>query len=139
MLLFVLTWKGYEPYEAQLLMPMSPRIELPMFINENIIDTLYKNYLFVPSVTKAQDVESGDVKDYGNKNKVSYVLLAIRMALEKHVVESPARELCILTTLARSDPPALEEALERVKVLREMELSDSDDPRKHTILLLRKL
>nr|GLL22347.1 elongator complex protein 1 [Ipomoea trifida] len=98
--------------------------------NENIIDTLYKNYLFVPSLTKAQDVESGDVKDYGSKNKVSSVLLAIRMALEEHVAESPARELCILTTLAQSDPPALEEALERVKVLREMELSDSDDPRR---------
>nr|GMD54269.1 elongator complex protein 1 isoform X1 [Ipomoea batatas] len=46
------------------------------------------------------------------------------------LLRSPARELCILTTLARSDPAALEEALERVKVLREMELSDSDDPRK---------
>ncbi|KAE8671983.1 IKI3 family protein isoform 4 [Hibiscus syriacus] len=62
-------------------------------------------------------------------NKVLSVLLAIRRALEKQVSESPSRELCILTTLARSDPPALEEALERVNVIREIELSGSDDPR----------
>ncbi|KAJ6429104.1 hypothetical protein OIU84_020695 [Salix udensis] len=63
-------------------------------------------------------------------SKVSALLLAIRKALEEQVSESPARELCILTTLARSDPPALEEALERIKVIREMELLGSSDPRR---------
>ncbi|KAI3734853.1 hypothetical protein L6452_14333 [Arctium lappa] len=64
--------------------------------------------------------------------KVNSVLLAVRKALEEQIVESSARELCILTTLARTDPPSLEEALERVKVIREMELSDCNDPkRKH--------
>nr|KYP75449.1 Putative elongator complex protein 1 [Cajanus cajan] len=55
------------------------------------------------------------------------VLMAVRKALEDHITESPARELCILTTLARSDPPLLEDALKRIKIIREKELSHVDD------------
>nr|XP_043613300.1 elongator complex protein 1 [Erigeron canadensis] len=89
--------------------------------NENIMDTLYKNYISYPIAEIG--IESID-------SKVNSVLLAVRKALEEQTVESPARELCILTTLARSDPPLLEEALGRVKGIREMELSDSDDPKR---------
>nr|GEU54849.1 elongator complex protein 1 [Tanacetum cinerariifolium] len=89
--------------------------------NENVMETLYKNYI---SYTNAETgKESSD-------SKVNSVLLAVRKALEEQIAESPARELCILTTLARSDPPSLEEALQRVKVIREMELSDSPDPKR---------
>ncbi|KAE9445220.1 hypothetical protein C3L33_22884, partial [Rhododendron williamsianum] len=73
-----------------------------------------------------------EVLDGGGEQEQNIrVLMAIRKALEEQVMASPARELCILTTLARSDPPALEEALKRIKVIREMELSDSDDPKKN--------
>ncbi|QHN79394.1 Elongator complex protein [Arachis hypogaea] len=63
-------------------------------------------------------------------DKISSVLMAVRKALEDHLTESPSRELCILTTLARSDPPLLEDALKRIKVIREMELSHADDQRR---------
>ncbi|GKA33294.1 IKI3-like protein, partial [Tanacetum coccineum] len=89
--------------------------------NENVMETLYKNYISYTNVETGK--ESSD-------SKVNSVLLAVRKALEDQIAESPARELCILTTLARSDPPSLEEALERVKVIREMELSDSHDPKR---------
>ncbi|XP_059666220.1 elongator complex protein 1 [Cornus florida] len=98
--------------------------------NENIMETLYKNYTYLTSPRDAKVVEAKDFKSSNPNSKVCSVLLAIKKALEEQVVESPARELCILTTLARSDPPALEEALERIKVIREMELLESDDPRR---------
>lgn len=98
--------------------------------HENIMETLYKNYISLPCEKGADDVQAKDFKGFDANNKVSSVLLAMRKALEEQVPESPARELCILTTLARSDPPALEEALERIKVIREMELLGSDDPRR---------
>ncbi|XVF23857.1 hypothetical protein REPUB_Repub13aG0075700 [Reevesia pubescens] len=97
--------------------------------NENLTQTLYEKFLSLPSC-KEQHLQTNDFSSLDTNNKVSSVLLAIRRALEEQVPESPARELCILTTLARSDPPALEEALERVKVIREMELLGSDDPRR---------
>ncbi|KAJ8540357.1 hypothetical protein K7X08_030276 [Anisodus acutangulus] len=95
--------------------------------NENIMETLYKNYISLPHDNEAKAVEHGDLKSSHRNSKVHSVLLAIRKALEEHVAESPARELCILTTLARSDPPALEQALKRIKIIREKELSGSDD------------
>lgn len=102
--------------------------------NENLTQTLYKKFFSPPSCKVQKDIDSSDFKDsdasLDANNKVSAVLLAIRRALEEQVPESSARELCILTTLARSEPPALEEALERVKVIREMELLGSDDPRR---------
>ncbi|KAF5201832.1 Elongator complex protein [Thalictrum thalictroides] len=94
--------------------------------NENVMETLYNNVVTIPCMkdsTGIQDFEDSDVK-----SKVSSVLLAIRKALEEEVEESPARELCILTTLARSEPPALEEALKRIKVIRDMELLAVHDP-----------
>ncbi|KAB5544248.1 hypothetical protein DKX38_012360 [Salix brachista] len=98
--------------------------------NENIMETLYKNYISTPYQNRGGDVQAKDVMGFDASSKVSALLLAIRKALEEQVSESPARELCILTTLARSDPPALEEALERIKVIREMELLGSSDPRR---------
>lgn len=99
--------------------------------NENITETLYKKFQFLspPCCEEFKDLPAKDFKA-SECNKVSSVLLAIRKALEEKVPESPSRELCILTTLARSDPPALEEALERIKVIRETELLGSDDPRR---------
>ncbi|CAN4096019.1 unnamed protein product [Withania somnifera] len=95
--------------------------------NENIMETLYKNYILLPDENEAKTVEYGDLKSSQSNNKTNSVLLAVRKALEEHVTESPARELCILTTLARSDPPALEQALDRIKIIREKELLGSDD------------
>ncbi|KAL4575114.1 hypothetical protein LXL04_021955 [Taraxacum kok-saghyz] len=89
--------------------------------NENVMETLYKNYLpNNPNIKDSKDVN----------NKVNSVLLAIRKALESQIPESQQRELCILTTLAKTDPPALEQALARVKNIRELELSESTDPKR---------
>ncbi|KAF2296019.1 hypothetical protein GH714_035698 [Hevea brasiliensis] len=79
-------------------------------------------------VKQAEVVQAQDFRGFDANNKVYSVLLAIRKALEEQVPKSPARELCILTTLARSDPPALEEALKRIKGIRELELLGSNDP-----------
>ncbi|VFQ63791.1 unnamed protein product [Cuscuta campestris] len=126
-------WKSFLESAGEFVKQVNNLSYITEFIcsikNESIIDTIYKSYLSVPSLTGAQSFESEDVIDFSGKNKVSSVLFAIRMALEENVAESPARELCILTTLARSDPPALEDALERIRVLRELELSHSDDCR----------
>ncbi|OEL24673.1 Elongator complex protein 1 [Dichanthelium oligosanthes] len=65
-----------------------------------------------------------------NCNKVTSVLMAVRKALEEQIEESSSRELCVLTTLARSEPPLLEEALNRIKVIRELELLGLDDARR---------
>ncbi|XP_031373116.1 elongator complex protein 1 isoform X1 [Punica granatum] len=97
---------------------------------ENTSETLYKSYISLPSAKEAKDAEVRGLKVYDTTNKVSSVLLAIRKAIEEQLPETPARELCVLTTFARSDPPALEEALKRVKAIREMELLDSDDPKR---------
>ncbi|KAJ4830409.1 putative elongator complex protein 1 [Turnera subulata] len=96
--------------------------------NENIMDTLYKHHISLPCQKRAEHVQTTEGLD--SNNKISSILLAIRKALEENVPESSARELCILTTLARSDPPALEEALERVKYIREMELLSTDDSKR---------
>ncbi|CAA7031530.1 unnamed protein product [Microthlaspi erraticum] len=93
--------------------------------NEDVTETLYKNFSFSKKGDSVLQVK--DLCD----NKVSSVLQAIRKALEEQIPESPSRELCILTTLARSDPPAIEESLLRIKSVREMELlNSSDDSRK---------
>ncbi|CAJ1977705.1 unnamed protein product [Sphenostylis stenocarpa] len=95
--------------------------------NENIMENLYKNYVSVPCPKIPNVMLVGPPKNCPAGNKVSSVLMAVRKALEDHITESPARELCILTTLARSDPPLLEDALKRIKVIREKELSHADD------------
>lgn len=96
--------------------------------NENIMETLYRDY--IAGSKEAKVIESGDHDVHDGKNKISSVLLAVRKALEERIDESPARELCILTTLAQSDPPALEEALRRVKVTRDFELSCYGDSKR---------
>nr|XP_011469813.1 PREDICTED: elongator complex protein 1 [Fragaria vesca subsp. vesca] len=98
--------------------------------NEDTTETLYKEFISLPSPKEAKDVQSHDSKGSDSNNKVSSVLLAIRKALEDQLPETPARELCILTTLARSEPPAIDEALERIKAIREAELSGSSDERR---------
>ncbi|XP_061372397.1 elongator complex protein 1 isoform X2 [Gastrolobium bilobum] len=95
--------------------------------NENIIEKLYKNYISVPHPEVANVLLVGGLQSCPAGNKVSSILMAIRKALEDHLTECPARELCILTTLARSDPPLLEDALKRIKIIREKELSHADD------------
>eukprot|EP00850_Spirogloea_muscicola_P001379 SM000005S17176 [mRNA] locus=s5:653029:657762:+ [translate_table: standard] len=59
------------------------------------------------------------------EGKVTAVCSAIRRALEAEAPASPAREACILTTLAKSDPPELEAALHRIRRLRDEELLGS--------------
>ncbi|CAL0320659.1 unnamed protein product [Lupinus luteus] len=98
--------------------------------NENIIEKLYKNHVSIPYPVDANAMPIGGLQHFLAGNKVSSILLAIRKALEDHLTESPVRELCILTTLARSDPPLLEDALKRIKIIREMELSHADDQRR---------
>ncbi|KAM7271630.1 hypothetical protein ACFE04_030844 [Oxalis oulophora] len=96
--------------------------------NESIMETLYKNYVTLKK--EAVDVQTEENVVGDGSSKVSSVLLAIRKSLEEQVTESSERELCILTTLARSDPPALEEALERIKIIRDLELSGSNGPKR---------
>lgn len=98
--------------------------------NEDILETLYKNYISQSSQKDPGFVDTRSYVGCGASSKISTVLLAMRKALEEQVMETPERELCILTTLARSDPPALEEALKRIKIIREMELSDSPNPKR---------
>ncbi|KAG0484108.1 hypothetical protein HPP92_012192 [Vanilla planifolia] len=94
--------------------------------NENVIDSLYKEYI-LPSLS-CEFTTSTEVNSCSSaaESKVNCVLQAIRKALEEQVPQSPARELCILSTLARNEPPALEEALKRIKAIRQMELSGTD-------------
>lgn len=57
-------------------------------------------------------------------NKVEGVCGALRLVLEREKKPSMEREKCILTTLARSNPPLLEEALVRVKGTKHIELAE---------------
>ncbi|CAM6119410.1 unnamed protein product [Calypogeia fissa] len=105
--------------------------------NENVMTTTYKNLIPVyhNANTVVQSLQLEPINGNGNLgkptgladskgNKVREVLKAIRIALEKEVDDSTGRELCILTTLACSDPPELEAALGRIKALREAEVQD---------------
>ncbi|KAK6116222.1 hypothetical protein DH2020_050018 [Rehmannia glutinosa] len=98
--------------------------------HEDIMETLYRNYTSLPCVKGDKVVRHREQTGSDSDTKVNSVLMAIRKALEEQIEETPARELCILTTLAKSSPPALEEALRRIKLIREMELSVAADPRK---------
>ncbi|XP_002991968.2 elongator complex protein 1 [Selaginella moellendorffii] len=90
--------------------------------NENVLETTYKKTL---STLNPEDRMVPAV----SSNKMQVVLEALRSAVENHVTDSPSREMCLLTILARNDPPLLEEALKRIKLLREGELGlgTSDD------------
>ncbi|XP_010520124.1 PREDICTED: elongator complex protein 1 isoform X2 [Tarenaya hassleriana] len=119
-------WQAFLQSAAEFVKQVNNLNHITEFVcsvkNVDVTETLYKNFC---SRKGDKDLQ---VKDDCN-NKVTSVLEAIRKALEERIPESPARELCILTTLARSDPPALEESLVRIKSIREMELLNSGDPR----------
>ncbi|KAL8518812.1 hypothetical protein ACS0TY_009965 [Phlomoides rotata] len=98
--------------------------------HENVMEALYRNYASLPCLKGDKSLAYSEPKGTDSDNKVSSVLMAIRKALEEQIEETPARELCILTSLAKSSPPALEEALRRIKVVRELELSAAADPKR---------
>ncbi|XP_021771209.1 elongator complex protein 1-like isoform X1 [Chenopodium quinoa] len=126
-------WQAFLPFAFDFVKQVNNLSYITEFVcaikDENTTVKLYKDCISFPS-SDEKDVHTGLLGDFDHKSKVSGVLLAIRRALEEHVPESPARELCILTTLARNDPPALEEALARIKITREMELSGSNEQRR---------
>lgn len=116
--------------------------------HENVMDTLYKNILLpnrqdnkIECGSQVLFSNTGSALEHGNQtiikrltpeneivgknNKVRAVLEAVRKVLEEEVSKSPARELCILTTLACNDPPELEEALKRIKKWREAEIAST--------------
>lgn len=121
-------WQAFLQSATQFVKQVNNLNHLTEFVcamnNEDVTETLYKKFSFPQKGDK--DLQ---VKD-GCSNKVSSVLQAIRKGLEEQIPESSSRELCILTTLARSDPPAIEESLLRIKSVREMELLNSDESRK---------
>lgn len=98
--------------------------------SEDVMETLYKSYTSLSCIKGDKVLQHSESKSTDGDGKVSSILTAIRNALEDQVEETPARELCILTTLAKSSPPALEEALRRIKIIRELELSAASDPKR---------
>ncbi|KAL5199186.1 hypothetical protein ABZP36_002698 [Zizania latifolia] len=98
--------------------------------NENLSSKLYDTYISFPDQCATSVADTARSHDQLSDNKVTSVLMAIRKALEVQMEESSSRELCILTTLARSEPPLLEEALNRIKGIRELELLGVDDARR---------
>ncbi|PUZ38019.1 hypothetical protein GQ55_9G163500 [Panicum hallii var. hallii] len=91
--------------------------------NSNSSSKLYEAYMSFPD-------HSADSMVDNECNKVTSVLMAVGKALEEQMEESSSRELCVLTTLARSEPPLLEESLNRIKAIRELELLGVDDARR---------
>ncbi|GAB2222790.1 hypothetical protein Drorol1_Dr00016917 [Drosera rotundifolia] len=120
-------WKAFLPFSLEFVRQVKNLSHVTEFVcaikKENTSEKLCANYISFSSSKEVKDAHEEDQRDL----KVTSVLSAIRKALEEELPENPARELCILTTYARSDPPALEEALKRIKITREMELSGSND------------
>ncbi|KAJ0979468.1 hypothetical protein J5N97_014942 [Dioscorea zingiberensis] len=127
-------WQAFTKSATQFVCQVNNLSHITEFVcsikNENILETLYKDYVSLPCPVDFSNGGSENSQSIGTQSKIFYVLLAVRKALEEHIPESAARELCILTTLARSEPPALEEALNRIKMIREMELSGVDSDRR---------
>ncbi|XP_024381817.1 elongator complex protein 1 [Physcomitrium patens] len=98
--------------------------ELVYALNEeNIVETTYKNLLPpFPEPLSPADAATELMKSQFTANKVQTVLKSLRLGVEKEIPVSPGKELCILATLAKSRPPELKEALQRIKSLREAEL-----------------
>jgi elongator complex protein 1 len=124
-------WKAFIKSAAEFVQEVNNLSYITEFVcsikNENVSSKLYEAYISFPDECAASvDNENGVVSE----NKVTSVLMAIRKALEEQTEESSSRELCILTTFARSEPPLLEEALNRIKVIRELELLGVDDARR---------
>lgn len=97
--------------------------------NDNVSSKLYEAYISFPDQCAVPMVDIECTPGFLG-NKVTSVLMAVRKALEEQIEESSSRELCVLTTLARSEPPLLEEALNRIKVIRELELRGLDDAKR---------
>ncbi|KAM0870604.1 hypothetical protein ACQ4PT_039858 [Festuca glaucescens] len=126
-------WKAFIKSAADLVQEVNNLSHITEFVcsikNENVSSKLYETYIpFPDQCTTSVDNENSN--GVFSENKVTSVLMAIRKALEEQTEESSSRELCILTTLARSEPPLLEEALNRIKVIRELELLGVDDARR---------
>lgn len=98
--------------------------------NSNVSSKLYEAYISFPDQCAIPMADNESSPGLFLGNKVTSVLMAIRKALEEQIEESSSRELCILTTLARSEPPLLEQALNRIKLLRESELLGLDDAKR---------
>ncbi|MCO5559919.1 hypothetical protein L7F22_013523 [Adiantum nelumboides] len=88
----------------------------------NLADNLYQELLLPFTKETPRDQPTEETQHFGG-SKTQSIMRAIRNALENEIVASPKRELCILTTMARSDPPEMEEALLRIKKLREEEMN----------------
>ncbi|KAH9326013.1 hypothetical protein KI387_006191, partial [Taxus chinensis] len=142
-------WKTFVEAASEFVRQVDNLSHITEFVcalkDENIMNTLYKNVLLpyfpknkvdfgtqflVPNADSTFEFDNQILKrvtplddNTGTKSKVPAVLEAVRKALEEQVPKSPARELCILTTLACNNPPELEEALKRIKKLREVEIA----------------
>ncbi|MCO5551427.1 hypothetical protein L7F22_004930 [Adiantum nelumboides] len=88
----------------------------------NLADNLYQELLLPFTKETPRDQPTEETQHFEG-SKIQSIMRAIRNALENEIIASPKRELCILTTMARSDPPELEEALLRIKKLREEEMN----------------
>ncbi|GFP88213.1 elongator complex protein 1 [Phtheirospermum japonicum] len=123
-------WKAFIDSAADFVSQVNNLSYITEFVcaikHEDIMETLYRNYTSLPCFKGGKALRTSSDGD----NKVNSILLAIRKALEEQTEGTPARELCILTTLAKSSPPALEESLRRIKSIREMELSAAVEPRR---------
>eukprot|EP01018_Ginkgo_biloba_P020220 Gb_20472 [translate_table: standard] len=145
-------WKSFVESASEFVSQLKNLSHITEFVcalkQENVMDSLYKNILspYCPkdkvdsgkqilfSVSDSSLDQNGQIlntsltlenENASPKDKVRAVLEAVRKVLEEEVSKSPARELCILTTLARNDPPELEEALKRIKKLREAEIAST--------------
>ncbi|KAG6554048.1 hypothetical protein Mapa_003963 [Marchantia paleacea] len=138
----IVDYKGWEEFSAKAdlfvkqVSSLSHITELiGALTKDNVIESTYRNLIPLYKTSSGKggsrsetpiggDITSKKTEVHSSTptNKVRGVLGAIRSALQKEVVDSPARELCILTTHASSDPPELEAALERVKTMREAEI-----------------
>uniref|UniRef100_A0A0D9X0C7 Elongator complex protein 1 n=1 Tax=Leersia perrieri TaxID=77586 RepID=A0A0D9X0C7_9ORYZ len=127
-------WKAFVKSAADFVKQVNNLSHITEFVcsikNENVSNKLYETYISFPDHSASSVADTVNSHGLLSDNKVTSVLMAIRKSLEVQIEESSSRELCILTTLARSEPPLLEEALNRIKVIRERELLGADDARR---------
>lgn len=126
-------WQKFVGFAAEFISQVDNLAYITDFVSSikggNVMNSLYRDYI-VPQLPNETSNANIETSSSGEENKLNSVLAAVRKALEEQLQESPARELCILTTLARNEPPALEEALERIKSVREMEVLGIDDAKR---------
>ncbi|XP_040382002.1 elongator complex protein 1 isoform X2 [Oryza brachyantha] len=127
-------WKVFVKSAADFVKQVNNLSHISEFVcsikNENVSSKLYETYITFPDQCATSVADAVNSDGLLSDNKVTSVLMAIRKALDVQIEESSSRELCILTTLARSEPPLLEEALNRIKAIRELELLGIDDSRR---------